>query len=110
MGPVFVLTHNALEDEADPSIQFLPGGIRSAIGEARDDAGRKNVMTIGANIGRQCIQEGPIDEIRVQLAPSLPADGVRLFYQRHARRSGRGAMDNLCEVFSPALCSLKRFP
>jgi dihydrofolate reductase len=37
-GPVFVLTHKAPEDEADPSIKFLSGAIRSAIGEARDAA------------------------------------------------------------------------
>jgi dihydrofolate reductase len=35
-GPVFVLTHNAPQDEVDPSIKFLSGGIRGAIGVARD--------------------------------------------------------------------------
>jgi hypothetical protein len=33
-GPVFVLTREAPEDEADPPIKFLSGGIRSVIGEA----------------------------------------------------------------------------
>ena len=78
-GPVFVLTHNAPQDEEDSSIKFLVGGIRSAIGVARDAAGGKNVMVIGADIARQCIQEGLIDEIRVYLAPVLLGDGVRFF-------------------------------
>ena len=34
-GPVFVLTHHSPDDEEDPAIKFLSGGIRSAIGEAR---------------------------------------------------------------------------
>jgi dihydrofolate reductase len=45
-GPVFVLTHKAPEDEADPSIKFLSVGIRSAIGEAREAGGGKSVMVM----------------------------------------------------------------
>jgi riboflavin biosynthesis pyrimidine reductase len=36
-------------------------------------------MVIGADIARQCIQEGLIDEIQVYLAPLLLGDGVRIF-------------------------------
>lgn len=78
-GPIFVLTHTAPKDEADPSIAFLSGRIRSAIDKARDAAGGKNVMVIGADVARQCIQEALIDEIRVHLAPVLLGDGVRFF-------------------------------
>jgi riboflavin biosynthesis pyrimidine reductase len=34
---------------------------------------------ICADVARQCIQEGLIDEIRVHLAPVLLGDGVRFF-------------------------------
>jgi riboflavin biosynthesis pyrimidine reductase len=34
---------------------------------------------IGADVARQCIQEGLIDEIMVHLAPVLLGDGVRFF-------------------------------
>ncbi|HEV3253466.1 MAG TPA: dihydrofolate reductase family protein [Candidatus Acidoferrales bacterium] len=78
-GPVFVLTHRAPEDEEDASIQFVSGGIRSAVGVARNAGGGKNVMVIGAGVARQCIEEGLIDEIRVYLAPILLGDGVRFF-------------------------------
>ena len=57
-GPQFVLTHNAPKDEEDASIKFLSGDIHGAVGVARDAAGGKNVMVIGANIARQCIQGG----------------------------------------------------
>jgi riboflavin biosynthesis pyrimidine reductase len=36
-------------------------------------------MVIGADVARQGIQEGLIDEIRVRLAPVLLGDGVRFF-------------------------------
>jgi dihydrofolate reductase len=51
-GPIFVLTHNAPEDEVDPSIQFLSGDMRSAIGVARAAAEGENSMLIGADIER----------------------------------------------------------
>ena len=34
---------------------------------------------IGANVARQCIDEGLIDEIMVHLAPVLLGDGIRFF-------------------------------
>jgi dihydrofolate reductase len=78
-GPIFVLTHKAPEDEADPSITFLSCGIRSAISVALSAGGGKNVLVIGADTARQCIQERLIDEIVVHLAPVLLGDGVRFF-------------------------------
>jgi dihydrofolate reductase len=55
-GPIFVLTHNAPEDETDPSIRFRASDIRSAVGVARDAGGGKDVIVIGADVARQCIQ------------------------------------------------------
>jgi dihydrofolate reductase len=78
-GPIFVLTHKAPADESDPSIRFLSGRIRSAIDKARDAAEGKSVMIIGAEVARQCIQAGLIDELRVYLVPVLLGDGVRFF-------------------------------
>jgi len=54
-GPVFVLTHNAPEDEEDRAITFHRGDIRSAVREALTAAGGKNVLVIGADTARQCI-------------------------------------------------------
>lgn len=88
-GPVFVLTHSAPENEKDASIQFLSGNIRSAVDVAREAAGGKNVMVIGAEVARQCIQEDLMDEIRVYLAPVLLGDGVRFFSWPGAREAVR---------------------
>ena len=37
-------------------------------------------MVIGADVARQCTQEGLIDEIRVHFARILLGDGVRFFH------------------------------
>jgi len=78
-GPVFVLTHQALDGPEDPTITFISGNIRRAVSIALGAAGGRNVLVIGANVAQQCINEGLIDEILVHLAPLLLGDGVRLF-------------------------------
>jgi dihydrofolate reductase len=88
-GPVSVLTHNAPADEEDPAIEFVSGGIRSAVGRAHEAAGGKNVMVIGADVARQCVQEGLMHEIGILLTPVLLGDGVRFFWL--AGRATRGA-------------------
>jgi dihydrofolate reductase len=78
-GPQFVLTHRAPDDEEDSSIRFVCGEIGSAIAEARAAGGTKDVLVIGADIARQCIEERLVDEIRAHVAPLLLGDGVRFF-------------------------------
>ena len=78
-GPQFVLTHQAPAGEEDPTIIFLAGDIASAVARAREAAGGKNVVLIGASVARQCLAAGLVDEILVHLAPVLLGDGVRLY-------------------------------
>jgi len=78
-GPQFVLTHEAPDDVTDPTITFLSGDIKEAVARALAAGEGKNVVVIGSDIARQCIDEGLIDEIVVHLAPVLLGDGVRLF-------------------------------
>jgi riboflavin biosynthesis pyrimidine reductase len=42
-------------------------------------ASSKNVGILGANLAKQCLEHGLLDEIIVHLAPVLLGDGVRLF-------------------------------
>jgi dihydrofolate reductase len=83
-GPVFVLTHHAPDDEEDATITFLSGDIRSAVATALRAAEGKDLLIIGADLARQCIEAGLIDEILVHVAPILLGDGVRFF----ARKAG----------------------
>lgn len=75
-GPSFVLTHD-LEQEAD-GVTFL-GDLESALAAARTAAGGRYVSVLGADVGRQCLEAGQLDEILVMVLPVLLGDGTRLF-------------------------------
>jgi dihydrofolate reductase len=77
-GPVFVITHRPPDDD-DPSVTFISDGIEHAVAAANAAAAGKNVIAFGANVARQCLRAGLLDEIVVHLAPVLLGDGVRMF-------------------------------
>ena len=76
-GAQFVLTHRP--HDPDPANTFLSGDIRDAVALALAAAGGKDLNIIGADVARQCLEAGLIDEIVVFVAPVLLGDGVRLF-------------------------------
>jgi dihydrofolate reductase len=83
-GPQFVLTHHPPTDEDDETITFLNCDIVEAVATATDAAGGKDVLVLGADVARQCIESILIDEIIVILIPVLLGDGVRLFARQGA--------------------------
>lgn len=79
-GPIFVVTHRAAEGAAeDTTVTFVADGVASAIAQARAAAGGRDVVLVGASIGRQALDAGLVDEILVHLAPVLLGGGVRMF-------------------------------
>jgi dihydrofolate reductase len=77
-GAEFVLTHEP-PDPPDPAVTFLTGDIDEAVATALDAAGGKNLEIIGADVARQCLQRGLVDEILVYVLPVLLGDGIRFF-------------------------------
>lgn len=81
--PVFVLTHHAREPlvkDGGTTFTFVTEGIESALKQAREAAGDKDVaLGGGANAAQQYLAAGLIDEIRIDLVPVLLGDGSRLF-------------------------------
>ena len=81
-GPFFVLRH---DPPREPPVvkgvtgRFLDVGIEEAVAIAKEAAGDGNVVVLGANNARQCLEAGLLDEIIVHVAPVLVGDGVRLF-------------------------------
>lgn len=81
-GPFFVLRHNP---PAQPPVvkgvtgEFLDIGIEEAVSRAKKAADGANVVILGANVARQCLQAGLVDEIIVHIAPVLVGSGVRFF-------------------------------
>jgi dihydrofolate reductase len=76
-GPQFVLTHHA-PDTPVPDVTFV-GDLDSGVAAAKAAAGEKYVNILGADIARQCLEAGVVDEILVLIAPVMLGDGVRLF-------------------------------
>lgn len=78
-GPQVVLTHHA-PDAPVPGVTFV-SDLEEAVAAAKAAAGDKHVNVLGADIARQCLDKGLIDELFVGIAPVLLGDGVRLFEQ-----------------------------
>lgn len=79
--PVVVLTHSVPQEwvyEGSP-FTFVTDGVESAIDKARQIAEDKNIGVGGADITRQCLKLGLLDEIQIDLVPVLLGQGVRLF-------------------------------
>ena len=79
--PVVVVTHTIPREwayEGSP-FTFVTDGVESAIEKARKIAGDKNIGVGGADITRQCLKLGLLDEIGIDLVPVLLGQGVRLF-------------------------------
>jgi dihydrofolate reductase len=86
-GPYFVLTHEPPAIVPDwMSGTFIDEDIEAAVARAKEAAGGKNVVILGANLAKQCLDRGLLDEIVVHLAPVLLGDGVHLFAVPGGRR------------------------
>jgi dihydrofolate reductase len=79
---VFVVTHHAREPlamQGGTSFNFVTDGIESALEQARDAAGGKDVaLGGGASIAQQYLKAGLLDELRINLVPVLLGGGARL--------------------------------
>lgn len=79
--PVFVLTHYPMKNETkgQTPFTFVSDGIESALQQAREMAGNKNIGLHGASVAQQFLKAGLVDEIHLHVVPVLLGDGVRLF-------------------------------
>ena len=80
--PVFVLTHHEREPLtlSDTTFTFVTDGIESALAQAREGAGEKDVFIGGgADIINQYLAAGLVDELELGVVPILLGGGARLF-------------------------------
>jgi dihydrofolate reductase len=82
-GPYFVLTHRVPERPV-PGVTFV-GDLAEAVARAGDAAGDRYVSVLGADVARQCLDAGLLDEVVMFVVPVLLGDGVPMF-----RRPGGG--------------------
>jgi dihydrofolate reductase len=81
--PVFVLTHYAREPlqlEGGTTFIFVTDRIEAALEQARRAAGGKDVsLAGGAKAAQQYLAAGLVDEMEINLVPTLLGSGERLF-------------------------------
>lgn len=81
--PVFVLTHEVREPwerKGGTTFYFVNDGIEEALRRAREAAAGKDIrVSGGADIVRQYLNAGWVDELLLSVAPTLLGNGLRLF-------------------------------
>jgi dihydrofolate reductase len=77
--PVFVVTHEAPRDWRRDGFTFVTDGVAAAVAQASAVAGDGWVGVAGPNVAQQCLDEGLLDLLRINLVPVLFGEGIRLF-------------------------------
>ncbi len=80
--PIVVLTHRVPQEwvnKPGSPFTFVTDGVESAIARAHQIAGDKTVVVGAPSVVKQCLQAGLMDEIHIDLIPTLLFDGVPLF-------------------------------
>lgn len=108
--PIFVLTRRAPEQAAQGNARYV-SDLPSAVAQAKEAAGDRDVMMHGASAVQALLRVGLIDEIVIHLVPLLLGRGRRLFDDlpaetRHLRliesREGDGVLHLRYKVESSA--------
>jgi dihydrofolate reductase len=80
--PVFIVTHyprDPVEMKGGTTYHFVTDGIESALAQAREAAGGKDVMVWGgADVVNQYVAAGLLDELELHVVPVLLGGGARL--------------------------------
>ena len=104
--PVWVLTHHAREPEqmqGGTTFHFVTDGIESALEQAREAAGDKDVTIAGgASAIRQYLAAGLVDEMNISLTPVVLGAGERLLDDL-----GDLKLEQLRAVEAPGVAHLK---
>jgi dihydrofolate reductase len=78
-APVVVVTHNPPSDTAKwPRTTFV-SGVAEAVARAREIADGKDITIASADIARQALDLGLVDEVCISLAPVLLGRGIPYF-------------------------------
>jgi dihydrofolate reductase len=77
--PFFIVTHRPEEEPEGAAFTFV-SGVESAVDQAKRAAGGKDVHIMGgAQIIREALEAGIVDELTIIVAPVVLGGGKRLF-------------------------------
>ncbi|MGS2645712.1 dihydrofolate reductase family protein [Streptosporangium sp. LJ11] len=83
--PSFVVTHRTRQDLlGDNGGTFAFDGLEAAVRRAREAAGDRDVLVLGADVARQALKAGLLDEVSIHLVPLLMGEGTPLFAEDRA--------------------------
>jgi dihydrofolate reductase len=78
-APFFIVTHRPEDALGDSGFTFV-NGLDEAIARAREAAGDKDVFIMGgADVIRQALRAGHVEELSISIAPIVLGGGKRLF-------------------------------
>jgi dihydrofolate reductase len=77
--PTVIVSHSQPADMPEKGVYHFVDGVDSAFETAKGLAGEKDIYITGADVARQFLQRGLIDEVWIHLAPVLFGSGRRLF-------------------------------
>ena len=105
--PVYVVTHTRRDPWERPggtSFHFVNDGVESALEQAREAAGDRDVRIAGGGETiQQCMNADLVDECTIALSPVLFGAGIRLF---EGVEAGRVALEPLRSEPSPRVTHL----
>ena len=88
--PVYILTHEPPADwPSDSTIHFVTDGLESAVAQAREAAGGKDIGVATPSLVRQCLDAGLLDELQINVVPSCSATAGRSSTASSATSSSR---------------------
>jgi dihydrofolate reductase len=99
--PFFIVTHRPDEEPPGGAFNFV-SGVREAVERAQEAAGDKDVNIMGgADVIRQALDEGLVDELTIILAPVVLGGGKRLFegFDRSLELEHRGVRQSPWATF-----------
>ena len=77
--PFFIVTHRPEEQPEGDAFTFVDG-LAEAVARAKETAGDRNVHVMGgADVIRQALEAGLVDELTIVVAPVILGGGKRLF-------------------------------
>lgn len=89
--PSFVVTHRTRADLLGANGgTFAFDGLRAAVRRAREAAGGQDVLVLGADVARQTLRAGLLDEVWLHLVPVLLGSGTPLFAGERAELTQEG--------------------
>lgn len=77
--PIFIPTRGEPPESPWDNVRYVTDGVESAMRQAKEAAGSKDVMVHGADLAQSLLRARALDELEIHLVPVLLAKGRRLF-------------------------------